>query len=393
MLTTESFSERKKERTSITFEFITYIISFLKFLFIRIRISILLFFALIIYLSILFRQTEEWLKSRMFWGRSVFYKQAFQFSVVAITFILAFSGFSKNFNIFNRTEQKVLAFEGEILGESDYLIQRGSLESIAGYQENIDFTDSLDKEIYIVKKGDTLASIALHFDISQDTIRWANGLSGDYIKIGQELVILPINGVLHKVKKGDTLASISKLYSASEQDIYDVNWLATTVLTEGQEILVPYGKQPQPKVVPKKLNPAVATKLPVTVEGNGLATGTFMRPCSCGYVSQGYHSRHKAVDIAVIGNSACDIVAADGGVVTMAGWGGNGGNQVTIDHGNGFVTLYAHHAKLYVKVGQKVSKGQPIGLMGRSGHATGVHLHFGINYKGAWLNPYSYVPI
>ena len=77
----------------------------------------------------------------------------------------------------------------------------------------------------------------------------------------------------------------------------------------------------------------------------------------------------------------------------IARWYGAGGLQIMINHGNGFVTLYAHHSAIYVKEGQSVTRGQPIGYMGSTGRATGTHLHFGVQRNGIWVNPLAYVPI
>ena len=68
------------------------------------------------------------------------------------------------------------------------------------------------------------------------------------------------------------------------------------------------------------------------------------------------------------------------------------GLYVTIDHGNGFSTLYGHMSKLNVTTGQKVTKGQVLGAGGRTGYATGNHLHFEVRKDGKVVNPLSYLP-
>jgi murein DD-endopeptidase MepM/ murein hydrolase activator NlpD len=82
-------------------------------------------------------------------------------------------------------------------------------------------------------------------------------------------------------------------------------------------------------------------------------------------------------------------VAAEGGNVIVAGWPDNYGfgNRVVIDHGNGYQTTYAHLANIYVKSGQRVSRGQTVGQMGSTGRSTGTHLHFEVHYKGVAVNP------
>ena len=115
--------------------------------------------------------------------------------------------------------------------------------------------------------------------------------------------------------------------------------------------------------------------------------GRFAWPTVGGYISSpmGYRwgKMHKGIDIARPSNRT--IKAADNGVVVFAGWDSGGyGNKIIIDHRNGFRTLYAHMSSLKVSVGQTVSKGSAIGIMGATGDATGVHLHFEV-YKNGGL--------
>ena len=69
------------------------------------------------------------------------------------------------------------------------------------------------------------------------------------------------------------------------------------------------------------------------------------------------------------------------------------GNMVEIDHGNGFVTRYAHMNKIYVKKGDKVEYNHALGEVGRTGRATGDHLHYEVLYRGANVNPLTFVKI
>jgi murein DD-endopeptidase MepM/ murein hydrolase activator NlpD len=66
--------------------------------------------------------------------------------------------------------------------------------------------------------------------------------------------------------------------------------------------------------------------------------------------------------------------------------------MVMIDHGNGYVTLYAHLNSIYVRQGENVSKGQQIGTVGNTGNSTGPHLHFEVRYQGVARNPFTYLP-
>lgn len=102
----------------------------------------------------------------------------------------------------------------------------------------------------------------------------------------------------------------------------------------------------------------------------------------------GASSNHKGIDIGA--GSGSSIVAAASGTVTVSTYSSSAGNYVTIDHGNGFHTVYMHASALYVKAGQKVSAGQQIAAVGSTGYSTGPHLHFGIMKNGVYVNPMNY---
>lgn len=104
----------------------------------------------------------------------------------------------------------------------------------------------------------------------------------------------------------------------------------------------------------------------------------------------GATSWHDAIDIgAPIGTPVYSV--KDGTVIT-ASWGYNGGrgNYVMVDHGNGLVTRYQHLSNIYVKVGQKVKKGQNIAAVGNTGASSGPHLDFAIYVNGRTVNPLNY---
>ncbi len=228
------------------------------------------------------------------------------------------------------------------------------------------------KEItdYIVQPGDTLQSIASNFDISQNTLLWANGIgSSSSVKVGQDLTILPTDGILHVVKSGDTLSSISSKYKADQQDIITYNDLANQDdIYIGDILVVPGGVMP-------KSGSVVNNQVP-------LADNFFIFPVQ-GEISQGLHY-YNAVDI----RNSCGtpVNAAAAGVVQRAisngGYNGGMGNHITILHSNGTVTYYGHLMTLFVKPGDTVYTGQNIALMGGApgmagaGDSTGCHLHF-----------------
>jgi murein DD-endopeptidase MepM/ murein hydrolase activator NlpD len=98
---------------------------------------------------------------------------------------------------------------------------------------------------------------------------------------------------------------------------------------------------------------------------------------------------HEGIDVSAPMGSPIEAPAA--GVVTDAGWDTGYGNTITINHGFGIVTKFAHASKLLVKTGQRVSRGQRIALVGNSGLATGPHLHYEVHVNGRPVNPLKYV--
>lgn len=244
--------------------------------------------------------------------------------------------------------------------------------------------DSIIK--YNIKSGDTLASIAKKFDVSVDTIKWANDLKSDTITTGENLDIPPISGIVHKVQSGDTVYSIAEKYNTSSQNIVNFPFndfadLDTFALVPGQTLFVPDGTPPSAK-------PMVPQIRPQFMAGQS-GSGSFSWPTT-GYISQYPVWYHMALDIA--NPSSPPVLAADSGTVSYAGcldWGY--GCHVIVDHNNGFQTLYGHLSSIAVSVGQGVSKGGSLGNMGSTGRSTGTHLHFEIRQNGALLDPQGYL--
>lgn len=108
-----------------------------------------------------------------------------------------------------------------------------------------------------------------------------------------------------------------------------------------------------------------------------------------GYRTRPYSGFHNGIDLAMYGSAhGQPIVAANSGTVIRASWYGGYGNCVMIDHGGGYVTLYAHASKLLVRSGQYVSRGEKIALIGNTGNSFGAHLHFEVRINGKRVNPY-----
>jgi murein DD-endopeptidase MepM/ murein hydrolase activator NlpD len=112
-----------------------------------------------------------------------------------------------------------------------------------------------------------------------------------------------------------------------------------------------------------------------------------------GPVVSGYGMRwgrmHEGIDISA--SSGTPIVAAAGGTVIHAGWLGGYGNLVVVDHGSGLATAYAHASSILVSLGQQVSQGQTIALVGSTGNSSGPHLHFEVRVNGTAVDPLGYL--
>ena len=130
------------------------------------------------------------------------------------------------------------------------------------------------------------------------------------------------------------------------------------------------------------------------------ATGGFLFPLAssngvtCAYGPRihpiyGYQSNHTGVDLG--SSNGVAIYATKSGTVTSATYGEANGYYVTINHGDGFSSLYAHMTNYVVGAGDYVTQGQVIGYVGTSGWSTGPHLHFEILYNGANVNPMNYI--
>lgn len=239
---------------------------------------------------------------------------------------------------------------------------------------------------YTVKAGDTLASISKQFDVSVETVKWANNLKKDKIKEGLVLKIPPITGVVHKVASGETVYSIAKKYRTDAQKIVnfpfnDFTDLDTFALNVGQTLYVPDGIIEEEKIlIPKYIAKATAGQRGI---------GTFVWPAS-GNVTQYPIWYHMALDIA--NRAAPEILAADSGVVIFADCVRYGyGCHIVIDHNNGYRTLYAHLSRFNVTAGQNIVRGQSIGQMGLTGKSTGTHLHFEIREGDKLLNPLEFL--
>ncbi len=242
----------------------------------------------------------------------------------------------------------------------------------------------IDIITHTVQSGDTLYGIAKKYHLGAETIMFANGLENnpDLLRLGQQLTILPVDGILHTVKQGDTLEKIAKAYKANVAAIVGYAWnqlnARSPAIAVGQRLIVPGGKRDLP------IKRAEVYRGPVPA-GARRGSGRFVWP-TAGNVTQYFQTYHRALDIAR--SNGTPVKAADTGYVVVAGWSNEGyGNYIVIDHGNGYQTLYGHLSKIFVRAGDTVGQGAQIGLMGSTGRSTGPHLHFEIRKNGVQVNP------
>jgi len=246
---------------------------------------------------------------------------------------------------------------------------------------------------YTVQDGDSPGKIAANFDVSLNTVLWANDLnSSSVIQPGQEIAILPVSGISHKVKEGEVLSTIASKYKAPIDEIVSFNNLKDESSVQiGQEIIIPGGVLSS--VSSSGSSPTISSSA-----SSGLKPMTedisfwpdypefFAYPASGGW-NKGVLHYYNAVDI--INSCGSPIYASADGIVTEAkGFGVYNlgyGNLVKIQHYNGTITVYAHLNEVLVREGNKVYQGDVIGRMGDTGNSNGCHLHFEV--RGA-QNPF-----
>jgi len=251
---------------------------------------------------------------------------------------------------------------------------------------------------HTVQRGDSISAIAKEFSIKPDTLLFANydilEDSTDSLRPGQELSVPPTDGILYRWKDGDSLDKIAAQYKANPDDI--LGWpgnkidLTDPKIKTGQWIMVPGGSRAS---LAKVVETAGGANGVSGCPAGAVSRGFFSWPAANRFLSgSDYSGGHLGIDIAAREGDA--ISAADTGVVSMSqdGWNYGFGNVIQIDHGNGFVTVYAHLLQRNVGKCDSVGAGQVIGLAGNTGNSFGAHLHFEIRLNGSHVNPWDYLP-
>lgn len=260
-------------------------------------------------------------------------------------------------------------------------------------------------DTYEVKSGDTFYGITDKLGISEKELKQLNpNLDKDNIYPGDKLVITREVSMLNVVTVERMKYTEKVKYKTEYRKDSDMYENESSVIQEGEngkrvvvaritrengvetkrkELSSTIIKEPVKKIIVKGTKP-----LPKTA-----ATGELMMPVPGAQISSYFGWRwgrnHDGLDLAI--SQGTPIYAADGGTCTFADWYFGYGMYMTIDHGNGMVTHYAHCSAFYVKPGDKVYKGQAIAAVGNTGNSTGPHCHFEVYVNGVLQDPMDYL--
>lgn len=270
---------------------------------------------------------------------------------------------------------------------------------------NIPERPRYEPELYRVVRGDSMYRIAEEFKVKPETILYVNDQLEDNphsLRPGMELMIPPGDGLYYVWKEGDTFEVVAEEYFAEPDDI--INFPGNQIdLTDpqvepGTTVFIPEGSRElrnwaaDLQTAARGVNTGTGGTNATNACGGGPVGSGFGWPADDHTLSgNAYGPGHLGIDISA--PEGANVYAAGTGVVTMAagGWNYGYGNVVQIDHGNGYVTVYAHLSSILVSQCQTVGQGAVIGLAGNTGNSFGAHLHFEIRVGGSNINPYDIV--
>ena len=236
-----------------------------------------------------------------------------------------------------------------------------------------------------VKKGESIYSISKLHGIAPKEILYENyELRRRPLYIGEEILIPSLTAkekiTYHKVKKGETLYGIAKKYNITLNELKKKNKLSKQSIALGQRLKIKiYSTLDDTNLNVYRMENTFDWPLRGKITSNfGLRKNPF---------SRSRISFHKGIDIAA--TSGTPFQASQKGIVIRSKRIQGYGNCIFLLHPSNYVSVYAHNKKNFVKKGQKVKQGDIIGLVGRTGSATGPHLHFEIRKRKKVINPLS----
>ncbi|MBV6396326.1 MAG: hypothetical protein HFACDABA_01924 [Anaerolineales bacterium] len=260
---------------------------------------------------------------------------------------------------------------------------------------------------YTVQRGDAMSMIAKKYNITTESILYNNKdvLNDDPhgLKPGMILAIPPVDGIFYTWKEGDTIEKVAAEFKAEMEAIIEfpgneIDLANPDQIQPGTLVMLPGGERELTNwagLVPtytRGSNSGTSEVGGGACGGGSVGDGVFGWPTNGPHTisGNGFSPSHLGIDISA--NEGDAVFAADAGVVTFAGWSQYGyGNMIQIDHGNGYVSLYAHLSQINVSTCMSVGQGTLIGLAGNTGNSFGAHLHFEIRSGGANVNPLDFV--
>ncbi len=270
---------------------------------------------------------------------------------------------------------------------------------------NIPERERNDSITYRVSSGDAMLKIADEFKLKSETLLYVNSQLEDNphnLKPGMELTIPPVDGLYYTWKEGDTFESIAEEFYTTPDEIINFSGnkvdLTDPKIDVGMTVMIPGGSrdlrswEQDLQTTGRGSDTGTGGGNASNACGGGPVASGFGWPASSHNISgNGYGPGHLAIDIQA--NEGEPVYAAGSGVVTMAqgGWNYGYGNVIQIDHGNGYVTVYAHLSVINVGLCTAVGQGAVIGAAGNTGNSFGAHLHFEVRIGGSNVNPYSVV--
>ena len=257
--------------------------------------------------------------------------------------------------------------------------------------------------LQLLLEADGLADLITRISIVKSVYAYDKNIINEYIKSKEQveqakqvIVDEQKEQLAAKAILDDKMNNLETLKNEKQQIIDSINSDIKALEREQQQIESDYN------AIKNELNSALAAQnksgsgASVSYNGNG----TFLWPSaastritsSFGYRTHpisGKQLLHRGIDIgAPLGS---DVLAAEAGRVVTSGWNNSYGYYITINHGGGYVTLYAHNSKLLVSAGDNVTRGQVIAKCGSTGNSTGPHIHFEVMINGELKNPLNYL--